>query len=99
MDNWVLAAIFLGGTLWVTEVSAEDAERRIIANLYVDMEAGALGDVITTNLLDKMTHGTGGTWGLKCGRFGAPHKARQRVYGFLARGSPAHPRFSGRHYL
>ncbi len=75
MDNWVLAAIFLGGTLWVTEVSAEDAERRIIADLYVDMEAGALGDVITTNLLDKMTHGTGGTWGLKCGRFGAPHEA------------------------
>ena len=53
---------------------AADAKKSIVADLYVDMEAGDPGNVIIPGLLDKMTHGTGGTWSLKSGRYGVPQE-------------------------
>ena len=63
-----LAAILLGGGVFGAEGVADDSGKPIAADLYVDMEAGAPGDAITTSLLDAMTHGTGGKWSLRHGQ-------------------------------
>ena len=47
--------------------SAQSPRQPLVADLYVDMEAGKPGDVMTTQLLDALTRGTGGTWSMRRG--------------------------------
>ncbi|HEV7404540.1 MAG TPA: hypothetical protein VGO11_16485 [Chthoniobacteraceae bacterium] len=58
-----LVAFFAG----VMPAAADPPRPPLVADLYVDMESGKPGDAMTTQLLDAMTHGTGGTWSMRRG--------------------------------
>ena len=63
----LLAALF-ACVMPARKASAEPPRQPLVADLYVDMEAGKPGDAMTTQLLDAMTRGDGGTWRVRRGR-------------------------------
>jgi hypothetical protein len=63
----LLAAIF-ACLMPPARASAQPPRQPLVVDLYVDMEAGKAGDALTTELLDAMTRGAGGTWRMRRGQ-------------------------------
>ena len=61
LPKLTLVAAFLAGIMPPDEASADPPRKPLVADLYVDMGSGKPGDAVTTQLLDAMTRGTGGT--------------------------------------
>lgn len=67
LPKLTLVAAFLAGVMPPGAASADPPRKPLVADLYVDMGSGKPGDAMTTQLLDAMTHGTGGTWSMRRG--------------------------------
>ncbi len=68
LANLTLLAAFFAFAMPARTVSAAPPRKPLVADLYVDMEQGKPGDAMTTELLDSMTRGAGGTWSTRRGR-------------------------------
>jgi hypothetical protein len=67
LPKLTLVAAFLAGIMPPGETSADPPRKPLVADLYVDMGSGKPGDAMTTQLLDAMTRGVGGTWSMRRG--------------------------------